>query len=123
MKKGIVLILIMVLGLVSFSQKVFENKYIVVHRSWGDYVVNARGSKVSITDTINGVAVPMTDGDTIVYLNSGTGLTPISTFTRTPGTEAIFALNRNTSFAGTITVPDDSMKFCSYGTSGTKPKI
>jgi len=106
-----------------FSQRVFENKYIVVHRTWGDYVVNARGAKVSITDTINGVAVPMTDGDTIVYVNSVTGLTPITTFTREPGTEPIFALNRNTTFTGTINISDDSLKFCSYGHSGTKPVI
>jgi len=87
-----------------FAQRVFENKYIVVHRTWGDYVVNARGAKVSITDTINGEVVPMTDGDTIIYINSVTGLTPITTFTRETGTEAILALNRNTTYSGSITV-------------------
>jgi len=122
--KRIILTVFLILAVFQiFAQRVFENKYIVVHRTWGDYVVNARGAKVSITDTINGEVVPMTDGDTIVYVNSSTGLTPITTFTREPGTEPIFALNRNTTYSGSITANDDSLKFCSYGHSGTKPVI
>lgn len=97
MKKILLIIGLVLFTLLSIAQVTVSNKMIIVHRSWGDYVIDATGRTIEINheDSIS-------TGDRIFYVDATSGSDLNDGLTTGTAWKTISKINSSTFLAGDI---------------------
>lgn len=117
MKKYLILLLFL---------PVFINAQVVDYALTGQYTIKTFSTTTEVTKLTRPQKTSSKWGtivvDTVFYVNAESGLDTLTNFTRPAKKKAAILFERGGSWNGTITVPSDSIVYCSWGT-GSAPVI